>query len=106
MAEEHDETVYDENSIQVLTEVEAVRKRPGMYFGGTGVEAIEHMVSEFVSNVIDLYLSQNATWVRVAIDGDMIEVSERTRAGCSTARVCTIIPPMEKPQTWALSMPR
>lgn len=76
MAEEHDETPYDENAIQVLEGLDAVRKRPGMYFGGTGVEAIEHMVSEFVSNVIDLYLSQNATWVRVAIDSDMIEVSD------------------------------
>ena len=36
----------------------------------------------------------------------MIEVSERTRFGCSTAIVCTIIPPIDTPTTWALSQPR
>jgi hypothetical protein len=37
---------------------------------------------------------------------DMIEVSERTLFGWSMAMVCTIIPPIETPTTWALSQPR
>ena len=37
---------------------------------------------------------------------DMIDVSVRTRAGCSMAIVCTIIPPIDAPTMWAESMPR
>ncbi len=36
----------------------------------------------------------------------MIEVSDRTRRGCSTAIVCAIMPPIDTPTTWALSQPR
>ena len=36
----------------------------------------------------------------------MIEVSERTRAGCAIAIVCAIIPPIDTPTTWAVSQPR
>jgi DNA gyrase subunit B len=72
MPEESPLNEYDTEQIQVLTLPESIQKRPGMYFGSIGPPAIEQFIYELVSNVLDCYLSNTATFVKIAIDGDMI----------------------------------
>lgn len=61
---------YTSDQIQVLEGLEPVRKRPGMYIGGTGIEGLHHLVWELVDNGIDEALAGYATQVSVKLLAD------------------------------------
>lgn len=71
---------YDASQIQVLEGLEPVRKRPGMYIGGTGKEGLHHLIKEIADNSIDEAIAGEATHVEVVLmeDGG-IKVSDNGR---------------------------
>jgi DNA gyrase subunit B len=93
---------YAAEQIQVLEGLEPVRKRPGMYIGGTGIEGLHHLVWEIVDNGIDEALAGHATrvdvtlledgGVRVFDDGRGIPTDIHPKTGKSTVEtVLTVL---------------
>ena len=71
---------YSAKSIQVLEGLEPVRRRPGMYIGGTSVEGLHHLIWEVVSNSIDEAMAGYGKYIEIKILPDnQISVSDQGR---------------------------
>jgi len=70
VAKTTDDKKYGAEQIQVLEGLEPVRKRPGMYIGGTGAEGLHHLIWEIVDNGIDEALAGYADTVTVKLLAD------------------------------------
>jgi DNA gyrase subunit B/topoisomerase-4 subunit B len=72
---------YTARDIAVLDGIEAVRKRPGMYIGGTGPQGLHHLVWEIVDNAVDEAMNGHATHIAVTLhkSGDTITVEDNGR---------------------------
>jgi DNA gyrase subunit B len=71
---------YSAQNIQVLKGLEAVRKRPGMYIGTTGIDGLHHLVYEVVDNSVDEAMQGHCDAILVVLEGsDVVRVEDNGR---------------------------
>jgi len=74
------QSTYTASDIEVLEGLEPVRKRPGMYIGGTDERALHHLVAEVLDNSMDEAVAGHATRIEVELHGDFsISVTDNGR---------------------------
>jgi topoisomerase IV subunit B len=74
------EEEYNASSIEVLEGLEPVRRRPGMYIGGTDIHAMHHLFAEVIDNAMDEAVAGHATYIDVAMGEDgFLSVSDNGR---------------------------
>ncbi len=61
---------YSASDIEVLEGLEPVRRRPGMYIGGTDGKAMHHLFAEVIDNSMDEAVAGHATWIEVDLDAE------------------------------------
>src|SRR4249919_1902998 len=61
---------YDAHSIEVLEGLEPVRRRPGMYVGGTDERALHHLAAEALDNAMDEAVAGHASRIELELDAD------------------------------------
>ncbi len=64
------EDAYTAADIEVLEGLEPVRRRPGMYVGGTDEKALHHLFAEVIDNCMDEAVAGHATWIDVSVEAD------------------------------------
>ncbi|MBV5271212.1 MAG: DNA topoisomerase IV subunit B, partial [Afipia sp.] len=64
------EAGYTARDIEVLEGLEPVRRRPGMYIGGTDEKALHHLFAEVIDNSMDEALAEHATFIEVHLGAD------------------------------------
>jgi topoisomerase-4 subunit B len=64
------EESYTAADIEVLEGLEPVRRRPGMYIGGTDEKALHHLFAEVIDNAMDEAVAGHATWIEVELDAE------------------------------------
>ncbi|HEY0222911.1 MAG TPA: DNA topoisomerase IV subunit B [Pseudolabrys sp.] len=74
------ESGYTAKHIEVLEGLEPVRRRPGMYIGGTDVKALHHLFAEVIDNSMDEALAGHASWIEVDMEADgFVSVTDNGR---------------------------
>jgi topoisomerase-4 subunit B len=74
------ETGYSARHIEVLEGLEPVRRRPGMYIGGTDEKALHHLFAEVIDNAMDEALAGHASFIEVALEANgFVTVSDNGR---------------------------
>ena len=64
------ESEYNASTIEVLEGLEPVRRRPGMYIGGTDDKALHHLFAEVIDNSMDEAVAGHASWIEVRLEAD------------------------------------
>ena len=74
------ESGYTAKHIEVLEGLEPVRRRPGMYIGGTDEKALHHLFAEVIDNSMDEALAGHATWIEVEMEANgFVSVTDNGR---------------------------